>query len=74
MSSKKWCLVAFLGAISAVLTVILLNVFVDPFGVFGDEWYSYNATNNPRIAKIEYLKKNHHKDDSYVIGCSSTSS
>ena len=74
MSSKKWCLVAFLGAISAVLTVMLLNVFVDPFGVFGDEWYSYNATNNPRIAKIEYLKKNHHKYDSYVIGCSSTSS
>ncbi len=74
MSSKKWCVIALSGAILAVLTVIMLNVLVDPFGVFGDEWYSYNATNNPRIAKIEYLKKNHHKYDSYVIGCSSTSS
>lgn len=74
MSSKKWCLVALLGAVAAFLTVIMLNIFVDPFGVFGDDWYSYNATNNPRIAKIEYLKENHQKYDSYVIGCSSTSS
>ena len=74
MSSKKWCVVAFLGALVATLSVAILNIFVDPFGVFGDDWYSYNATNNPRIAKIEYLKENHHKYDSYIIGCSSTSS
>ncbi len=74
MSSKKWCFVAMLASLLAVLSLVVLNVIVDPFGVFGDEWYSYNITNNPRVGKIEYLKKNHHKYDSYVIGCSSTSS
>ncbi len=74
MNSKKWCAVAVLAAFFTVAAVVLLNVLADPFGVFGDEWYSYNETNNPRIAKIEYLKENHQKYDSYIIGCSSTSS
>lgn len=74
MSSGKWCAVAVSGVLAAVLSIVFLNVIVDPFGVFGDEWYSYNETNNPRVAKTEYLKKNHDKYDSYIIGCSSTSS
>ncbi len=74
MNSKKWCVVAALSAICTVIAIILLNVLSDPFGFFGDDWYSYNATNNPRIAKIEYIKKNHEKYDSYIVGCSSTSS
>lgn len=74
MNSKRWCIVAALGMISAILSIIVLNVSVDPFGVFGDQWHSYNQTNNPRVAKIEYLKKNFDKYDSYVLGCSSTSS
>lgn len=74
MNSKKWCVVAFFGALAAVLSVAVFNIIVDPFGVFGDDWYSYNITNNPRVGKIEYLKENHEKYDSYIIGCSSTSS
>ena len=74
MNSKKWCVTAFAAALCACAAIAALNVFTDPFGVFGDDWYSYNETNNPRVAKIEYLKKNHEKYDSYVIGCSSTSS
>ena len=31
-------------------------------------------TLNPRAAKIAYLDRNHEKYDSYIIGCSSTSS
>lgn len=79
VSSKAWC-------ITFILTIILIatfyagfNILVDPFGVFGDKflnWYSYNITNNPRVAKIAYLEKdNNYKNyDSYIIGCSSTSS
>ena len=74
MNSKKWCLIALVGAILAVLSLAVFNAAADPFGVFGDDWYSYNITNNPRVGKIEYLKKNHEKYDSYIIGCSSTSS
>ena len=74
MNSKKWFITAGMAAIFSVIAILAFNVIEDPFGVFGDEWYSYNETNNPRVAKIEYLKKNHEKYDSYVIGCSSTSS
>jgi peptidoglycan/xylan/chitin deacetylase (PgdA/CDA1 family) len=77
MSAKKWCF-CFLGTI--VLLAVLLgafNVWTDPFGVFGDrffQWYSYDETNNPRAAKIAYLEQHHDEYDSYIIGCSSTSS
>lgn len=74
MNSKRWCVLSIAAAFCAVLAVVIFNVLTDPFGVFGSEWYSYSETNNPRVAKIEYLKKNHDKYDSYIIGCSSTSS
>ena len=77
MTSKKW-LVMF--AVTVLLIAVLLctyNVLTDPFGVFGDplmNWYSYNITNNPRAAKIAYLDEHYEDYDSYIIGCSSTSS
>ncbi|MBO5142922.1 MAG: polysaccharide deacetylase family protein [Clostridia bacterium] len=79
MSSKKWCITFVISVILIATLYVLFNVLVDPFGVFNDplfNWYSYNMTNNPRVAKIGYLDKNENykKYDSYVIGCSSTSS
>lgn len=77
LSSKGW-LVLF--GVSVVLLAALLaafNVVTDPFGVFGDRvlgWWSYNETNNPRTAKFSYLEEHHGEYDSYIIGCSSTSS
>jgi len=52
---------------------MLLNIVVDPFGVFGDEffkWDDYNITQNPKIAKVEYISDNFDKIDSYIIGSS----
>ncbi len=77
MSSKKWVLV-FLATV-LVLAVLLaaLNLAADPFGAFGDEllsWFSYDETNNPRVAKFTYLEQRHDDYDSYILGCSSTSS
>lgn len=77
MSSKKWVLV-FLATV-LVLAVLLaaLNLAADPFGAFGDEllsWFSYDETNNPRVAKFTYLEQHHDDYDSYILGCSSTSS
>lgn len=77
MSSKKWlamfcATVLFLGA-----CVLGFNRLADPFGVFSGkalEWPSYEMTLNPRTAKITYLKEHHGEYDSYVLGCSSTSS
>ena len=47
------------------------NVSTDPFGVFGDRhlhWWSYNETQNPKVAKFQYLKQHHEEFDSYIIG------
>ena len=77
MTSKKWCIMFCASVVTIVSLLILLNYFVDPFGVFGDKiynWYSYSFTNNPRVGKISYLDKHHSEYDSYIIGCSSTSS
>lgn len=77
MSAKKWVLCFAAAAAVTVLSIALLNLAVDPFGAFGDRlfnWYSYNFTNNPRVAKISYLEDNYKKYDSYIVGCSSTSS
>lgn len=79
MSSKKWCIMFALSVVLITFGYALFNILIDPFGVFGDpiiDWYSYNMTNNPRAAKIAYLDKNENykKYDSYMIGCSSTSS
>lgn len=77
MTSKKWCIMFLVSLITVLGIIILLNVLVDPFGVFGDRifnWYSHSFTNNPRVAKISYLDKHYEEYDSYIIGGSSTSS
>lgn len=77
MNFKKW-LTAFLITCVAVCSLYALyNALVDPFGIFGDtllDYNEYSMTENPRIAKIGYLDKNYEKYDSYVIGCSKSSS
>lgn len=77
MSSKKWFIAFIISFVVIICGYALFNMLVDPFGVFGDaiyDWYSYDMTVNPRAAKIAYLDKNYKKYDSYIIGCSSTSS
>lgn len=77
MNSKKW-LAAFFGTVLLLGILVLAgNVLIDPFGVFGDvifHWDSYSETLNPRVGKIEYLDRHFEEYDSYIIGCSSTSS
>lgn len=77
MQLKKWLLVFFAGLFGCAAVFALYNVFIDPFGVFGDRlmnWYEYDMTQNPRVAKIAYLDQNYEKYDSYVLGSSRASS
>ena len=77
MKLHKWlALFAGMCVVTAALFA-LFNVAVDPFGVFGDRlmnWYAYDITQNPRVAKIAYLEEHHEDYDSYVIGSSKVSS
>jgi len=77
VSSKKWVIAFIITFVLIIGGYALFNIVVDPFGLFGDavfSWYSYDMTKNPRLAKIEYLDKNYEKYDSYILGCSATSS
>ena len=88
-SSVLGCLVVVLTAILFVCCLIVgvgvglapgylagFNVRTDPFGAFGDrelQWWSYNETQNPKVAKFQYLKQHHEEFDSYIIGGTETS-
>ena len=77
MSSKKWVLVFLATVLVLAALLAALNLAADPFGAFGDRllsWFSYDETNNPRVAKLTYLEQHHDDYDSYILGCSSTSS
>ncbi len=77
MKSKKWLVMFFTTVAFMLVLICVFNLITDPFGVFGDKimnWYSYDITNNPRTAKISYLDEHYTEYDSYIIGCSSTSS
>ena len=77
MSAKKWLLMLVITAFAICACLVVFNLVTDPFGVFGDRilgWYSYDMTNNPRAAKTAYLDSRYDEYDSYIVGCSSTSS
>lgn len=77
MSSKKWLVMLPLTLLLVMGCCAAFNVLIDPFGVFGDpilDWYSYNETNNPRVAKLAWLDEHYEQYDSYVIGSSSAAS
>lgn len=77
MSVKKWSLLFFGVLLGCTMLFIAYNVILDPFGVFGDpvlDWYEYDMTMNPRVAKIAYLDRNYKNYDSYIIGSSKASS
>ena len=77
MSSKKWVLVFLVTVFMLTALLAGLNLAADPFGAFGDKllhWFSYDETNNPRVAKFTYLEQHHEDYDSYILGCASYSS
>lgn len=77
MQAKKWVILFAATALALVLALAAFNYVTDPFGAFGDpvfQWFSYDETNNPRVAKTSWLEQHHQDYDSYIIGCSSTSS
>ena len=77
MSAKKWLLAFALTVVFLLGGLCAFNGLVDPFGIFGDpilKWDAYNMTQNPRASKIAYLEEHHQEFDSYVVGCSSSSS
>jgi len=77
MSWKRWFVIFLVSVLACAGLFTGFNCSVDAFGVFGDhfiDWYSYNMTQNPRVAKIVWLDRHWEDYDSYIIGSSKTSS
>jgi peptidoglycan/xylan/chitin deacetylase (PgdA/CDA1 family) len=77
MQIKKWLLAVVLGAALGFICLAGFNYVTDPFGVFGDpvlDWYGYDITNNPRLAKFGYLEAHHQDYNAYILGSSKSSS
>lgn len=76
MKSRKFLIGFIFVIIFVLLTIILFNAAVNPFGIMNTEllnWHSYNFTQNPRTAKISYLDKNYESYNAYIIGSSGSS-
>lgn len=76
LSSGKWLVMLLVTALLLVMVVPIFNFITDPYGAFGDpvlEWWSYDMTMNPRVAKHNYLEKYHDNYDSSIIGASGSS-
>lgn len=75
MKSKKFNKI-FITIVTLIFILIMaFNFFTDSFNVFGDKffkWYSYDFTQNPRTAKITYLKDKDYEN--FIIGASGSSS
>lgn len=74
---KRWLCFFLAGLILCGGLFAGFNALVDPFGLFGDtilNWWSYDMTQNPRVAKAAWLDDHYEDYDSYIIGCSKTSS
>lgn len=77
LTSRAWLALFLIMALLAAAFVPALNYYADPYGAFGDrffQWWSYDETLNPRLAKFSYLAQHHDEYDSYMIGSSGASS
>ena len=75
MNEKKFIKIFFISILILALLIAALNLIVDPFNVFGDKftkWYTYDFTQNPRTAKIEYIKGKDYQN--FILGASGASS
>lgn len=71
---KKQILRFFMKAILlvtlCVAPIILLNVFIDPYGIFRRDFTKQKIEPNQQFIKMRYLLKNPEKYDSYLFGSS----
>ncbi|MDD7362841.1 MAG: polysaccharide deacetylase family protein [Peptoniphilus sp.] len=75
MESKKFNKLFMTIVTIIAVCIMAFNIATDSFNVFGDrlfKWYAYDFTQNPRTAKITYLKGKPYKD--FIIGASGASS
>ncbi|MBU1667651.1 hypothetical protein KKC13_04475 [bacterium] len=70
MRRKKWLKTVALFSFLNLAFLMLVNHAIDPFNIFHTKLFKEQFQINERFTKIEYLEKNHHKFNGYLLGSS----
>ena len=70
MKSKKWLSYWFVSILVSVPILIGVNYIVDPLNILHTKFFKQEYQMNERFMKIEFLKANHKKYNSYMFGSS----
>ncbi len=70
MKSKKWLLYWVIIVILSVPILVSVNYIVDPLNILHTKFFKQEYQMNERFMKIEFLKDNHQKYNSYMFGSS----
>lgn len=70
MSSKKWISIVFTMLFTGMSFMALVNYVVDPFSIFGTDFFKQKTQMNERYVKLEYIKKHHNEFNGYMFGSS----
>jgi len=76
MSAKRWFIMALCVVLIISSAIVVVNIVIDPFSVFGDKlmnWHSYGMTNNPKAAKFAYIDARIGEFDAFIVGPSGAS-
>ena len=70
MKPKSWLKIVFVLSFGAVFSLAALNYIVDPYQVFESNIFKHPLQLNKRYLKVNHLKENPAKYDSYLLGSS----
>ncbi len=70
MSGQKWLMVVSFVLMFNMSLLAIINYVVDPFFIFQSKVFEKKIQMNERFVKVDYLKKNYQKYNSYLFGSS----
>ncbi len=72
MNYKKFSIMIVCVLYGCLVTVALVNIVVDPYGIFQTPFLKRQSQPNERYTKIEFLRARKGRYDSYIMGSSRT--
>jgi hypothetical protein len=70
MNYRKFVIIILCVLYACLLSLALINIVVDPYQIFQTPFLKQQSQPNERYSKIEFLKKNKGRYNSYIMGSS----
>jgi len=70
MNYRKFAIIILCVLYACLLSLALINIVVDPYHIFQTPFFKQQPQPNERYSKIEFLKKNKGRYNSYIMGSS----